>query len=283
MPVFTLPKSHHPDFALPNVKPKGPVEVDKGLSNYLLLNKAPWVDLASKVKNSSSALPTQIADNLTFNGSGNHLDYGSTSLPIDGSSKFTVSVRIKVNDTTADHAIVEKIGSAFIDGWILFFDIVGNDSVTDVFTLFIGKNPASNQERVQSSGFKTAGWYTITATFDGSLAAGSKCRMWVNGVEETNGYTGGTAPTDVNGSGETLYIGQHSNSSDRRYWDSDMEFVTMDDRVWGDSEILGLHSNYYFEILKPAIPLTYFVPAAAAAGGNEPLFYHHQRMLSRCS
>jgi len=22
---------------------------------------------------------------------------------------------------------------------------------------------------------------------------------------------------------------------------------------------------------------------AAAAGGNEPLFYHHQRMLSRCS
>jgi len=281
MPVFTLPKSSHPDFAVPGVKPKGPVEIDWGAPSsaglvQLVLDEN--IDLRNKVKGSQLDLVdvTFERGNIDFaaGASGDRnsrIEYGDAvgTLPI-----VDVFTHETVIETRSYVSLAGYWGAGTYDGAIN----PGNGSIRALISFsnniyFFGGSADWNTG---------IAWSTLIDGNPHSIiftSNGTNIYLYVDGEQKASTTTPAFVEYD---SGSTYKIGAgHSSMAT----DGDFVFYkgAMYDRFMSEGEAELLGSEPYRSVLKPAIPLTYFVPAAAPAGGNEPLFYHHQRMLSRCS
>ncbi len=281
--VYPLPKLYHPDFALPGVKPVGPVEIDwdnpitEGLIESLLYQNR----LDSEFGMAATGGTGQVKANaLDLNGSSELVEYtdAETNDKFDDLGEITIVADIHVNSLTADQYIFMK-GDDFYPSIVLFIDDSGPNG-TDVVDMFIGRNGASGHERSSPSVSITTGRHTVIGTFDGSRSQGDKCFSYVDGVDVSQNSSAGSEIFEaVANTGKLRVGGRYDNNL---YFDGKIYSINVFNRVLSQAEIQSLSDNPY-QIYRPAIPMSYFVPAAAAGGGNEPLFYHHQRMLSRCS
>ena len=269
--VYQLPKLAHPDFALPGVKPKGPVipitdGIGRDLYEIFLYQGADNDGLIRRIAEVGSTQAQQIADHRAFDGSSEFYDYGSSHDDIDSLSNFSVTVIITLLSTPgADAVLSSRIDSSHHQGWTLFHDVSGPNG-SNVFDFYIRPGSGSSLARSSPSISHGAGNYVVTGTFDGDLSNPNKSKTYVNGVDETDGSSTGTI-TDV-GSGETLLVGAHSNSGDRRFWPDEMSAVFIHKRTLSAREMVDWHADIYREIFEPSIPVTYFTPDGVAPSGR---------------
>ena len=295
--VIQLPKLSHPDFALPNVKPKRPVEIDwdnpltKGLVGCWLVSDGPKnpqnLASGSVIGNGTSLYGEQRADHwhsaIAVNG--NDL-LGHEDLPISGSGNDKEVPASTILSICAPESVGSfygtlgcsrecnseaGTGAGFSRGLAIYMQGAAPYDV-DVMTAYEAVYTGSKRIDSIVDGAKLI--ITATNAFDAGDGY-PNCELIINGQVAT-------LPADdfwrygAGVSTNTLY------DNDRGYWTGNLYCYAVWDREMSLEQLARLNADPY-QILKPAIPLTYFVPAAAAAGGNEPLFYHHQRMLSRCS
>ena len=267
MPVFTLPKSSHPDFALPNVKPKGGV-----------IDREHWA-----------------GRDCVFS-------------YIRGKKNIASNGRLQQNNTvdeTPRGLVIDTAGDCVFDAAARH----GTDGVTILFRAEAQSTPAAWSEHITSKSFFEEGkgfWIQKwSSESSGLLVTGSGATAWhatlnqstiAVGTEYTyvivmdgttaylyeKGYTvqSGTISACNTETTDGIHIANDS-GFDSPVLNSVVKTSAVFSRPFSEGEARSLLTDNY-QYIKPAIPLTYFVPAAAA-GGNEPLFYHHQRMLSRCS
>ena len=273
--TFELPKSHHPDFALPNVKPKGPVEIDwdKTINSKLLscvLDSD--IDLRTGTIGTTYEDATRIRNDISFNagGDGSRVEYGLGSLTDKDVFTFESIITIRASKSliiywglgeyTGDNNPSGGKQRAILDfnGRIYFWDATTAwDTAYDVSNLTDGRP------------------HQLTFVSDGT-----NLYFYVDGIEKANT----TTPASLgNMDGTQTFKAGGAHISATTSGDFDFHLGLFWDRALSLGETQERADQWYSSILAPAIPLTYFVPGAAAAGGNEPLFYHHQRMLSRCS
>ena len=273
MPVFTLPKSSHPDFALPNVKPKGPVLVDWGepLSKGLLscvLFRAGEGDV-TRLRTATSTTGTNSIDMGVHSGvqSGKtvgseanaHIDFLPTmTFTVD--DPWTIVLRLRCDGAANSGMSAGQRGDTSSYIWARNgTDVIINTEAGST-TFFSGTADLTVMTDV-----------VVTSTGEGTT--NSTLSVYLDGVKESTGSLS---------TGFILNALFTAHTNHTLALNGLMELGYVYNRTWSDNDVATYRESRY-QILKPAIPLTYFVPAAAAAGGNEPLFYHHQRMLSRCS
>ena len=246
MPVFTLPKSAHPDFALPNVKPKGPVEIDwnesltKGLVAGTMADPGRnVVDKSSIVHSNTEILPN---GNIRFTAN----DYLEFTPDLTGASGLTVYGRFKIGAGHTNYGAFFAVDGAHSSGFYL-----GTNEYTSNWQLqgFI----SSDGFNVSTTGVETGEWVNIGMTF---TASGDKI-IYVNGLAIGSEATAQTSLA----SHTKLRIGA---TTDPLSFAGDCEYGLFWDRALSPAEVADLDDHPY-QILKPAIPLTYFMPAEEAA------------------
>ena len=257
--TFELPKSHHPDFALPGVKPKGRVEIDwdNGIAKGLIHYGIDFDNLRQKYTVGTAISETITDKGKTLTGAGTNnegIDTGDTTAYPE------ITLFVVCRSTNAPGGGVSGPLHKEGNGIISWHN--DNAAYQGVFTYESGFPTYSFGTILADT------WYALAGSADGTGGAAYK-----DGVKTASGADVLTAQTDE------LKVFEHSTSGTG--WEGDVSVFYVWDRVLSDAEHASIAADP-FQLFRPAIPLTYFVPAAAA-GGNEPLFYHHQRMLSRCS
>jgi len=255
MPVFTLPKSSHPDFALPKVKPNGPVEIDwdnslsKGLVVYALLGEG---------------IPHVLYDKF------GSVVAGTTGTPIGSSEGRLLSQSTTEEFVTLKQPYDESIHfSAEELTWAarLRRNAAGNQQLSRLPSNLLHSHYPHGG--VMYMGIARLPRLTLTGVYDSDLddtlhnviVTSSKL------TDEYKTYTGGvlrdTTTADWSWGGvrttdQKLFMGTYK----------DAGFFALWNRALSSHEVASLEEDPYRLILKPAIPLTYFVPGAAAAGGG---------------
>jgi len=270
VPVFTLPKSSHPDFALPNVKPKGPVEIDwsnslsRGLVSYALFGR----NGSNATEILYDVFGIGVDSGLTFTTVGSD---GGLLLSQPGDTGWLVVAETGFDaDVFSDHEATYAVR------------LRRNSADNNTFSAFT----SSTLSHYPFSGVMYMSIFrdnrlTLTGVYDSALddTLHNVVVTSSDSANEYKTYTGGIVRDTT-----TASWGLPNNTIDRALLDGnykDAGFFGLWNRALTPEEVALIESDPY-QILKPSLPLTYFVPAAAPAGGNEPLFYHHQRMLSRC-
>jgi len=290
--VYPLPKLYHPDFALPNVKPKGPVEIDwdnpitrdlracfipdaHGTMREVISGDGPISDTGS-VRATQHGL-IRAYDPTTPDQSEYTVQDAYNILSPSGHSIFVI---VDYDALTNYGGLCSCSTTVTSHGWTL--DTGSAPTRKDI--AFLRSNGSGyNQWAGDISGNDISAGDTfkrICVTSSDNLI-GTQPKIYIDGVETTsydnilNTDTGAITVSTSN-----MFIGARKDDASKL--DGGIHMVCIFDRELSEAEVKEL-TGTPFQILRPAIPLTYFVPAAAPAGGNEPLFYHHQRMLSRCS
>jgi len=275
--IYQLPKLYHPDFALPYKNPQGLVEIDTsnpfgfgehntrmaigGRFNEVIKGGSLIFENGALMKGGVFSIPTDqdivnIADCSFTDGSTDGVTiwlrvFYSTNGSLGGVWGATDAEQISLLQTTAGHAVQ----------WLVEDDAGDRFGKTSTATL-------------------NTGWNTIALSFSVGVGPANTMIAVINGVQDP-------FSTDW----QTGTVDQVKDSAGAYNWKisrvtapclGDYQYMGVSSRALNISQLLKLESAP-FSYLQPQIPLTYFVPAAAPAGGNEPLFYHHQRMLSRCS
>ena len=269
MPVFTLPKSSHPDFAVPGVKPKGPVEIDRSEPAALGL-AAYGFGLHNFHSNAAESYystfkPDVKGGYLHFNEGRDQETILVKSLPADwfgGKTELSIAMRLRYHGASGTHSLCGHWDDLQGSGGRATRFLLQSTPGTN-FVLF--GNDGGTRVVVPSDAadvFGDGGWHTIVA-----MIRGGNLKLAVDGVVLADSAacstlaTGGTVvfPEIMGGEEATGFTG-YCPQFDLDWWG-----------MWGvgisDPVIRDLHYEPYRSILKPSIPLTYFVPGAAAGGG----------------
>jgi len=166
----------------------------------------------------------------------------------------------------------------------------------------------------------SSGWHHYVLVYDGTQSALDRLDVYYDGVKQTMNHTGDDHGATM-GSMESMGWGHDTSTGSARYTAGSYAETAWYDDVLTPAEIASLASGvtpvlirpralvHYWplvdttqdvvggeeptltgttvlahpRVINPTAQILQFPPPAAPAGGNEPLFYHHQRMLSRCS
>ena len=142
--------------------------------------------------------------------------------------KWTYSVWLKQASTGADRAIVtSRTGTS---GAYLNIIFQGNNQ----FRIYGTDSGGLNDFNYQTNRLfrDTSAWYHIVVAFDNTLAAaGDRCKIYVNGVQETSfiDYTDPASGVSYvfNKSGYTTTIGARTDNTE--YWDGEMSHINFVD------------------------------------------------------
>ncbi|MCP3941099.1 MAG: LamG domain-containing protein, partial [Desulfobacteraceae bacterium] len=138
----------------------------------------------------------------------------STGLPT-GANVRTIEAYVKIDDITLQSGVIFRYGTETGDD---VFSLEQIDAALRIFT----NDDSSDTGNILSEG----DWFLIQATYNGT-----QVNMWVNGVKVITN----DAITINTASGTTPYIGSRGGSSD--YYDGNIDFVRVYDRVLTDDEI----------------------------------------------
>jgi len=293
--IYQLPKLYHPDFAIPNVKPKGPVEIDD--NNKIVASNlidALWVrpaglelrDLKGKYTSPIFNTSTIVADYLSWTGetTGRGLEYdqrlgaeGDRTIFVRFRSAYKASYLAPLLSIRTSTSPFDQI-NLMINGWWSVGASPTNSS--GAISIFAIATAAGNHAigYTGTSAFIENGWNTVAAV----LREGDALELYLNGQQLSITTTNVFVPSFSHADDQHTSLGGFGDLASLNVLDGDIESAGILSTALSPALAEELTRNVY-QLTKPAIPLTYFVPAAAPAGGNEPLFYHHQRMLSRCS
>ena len=271
--IYQLPKLYHPDFALPGVKPKGPIEIDwdnsitRGMVACVPLQGVP-IDLVTGKMWTVAGATWNGDHSLEFTNATSDQLTCPDSFDFYGAGGFGVALVYTHIDTASGAFLTMFSLDQSAHNTTAFAQFRDN---TDTLELFIAGTSKSATGAMAGDGL------TQTHVFAGGQGVGTKNYIYYQDGTELINTTGSVATTNT---AMTPAFGSVDNLGSRAL-NGQLRFGCIWIRELSPGEAVSLSLNPY-QILRPQIPLTYFVPAAAA-GGNEPLFYHHQRMLSRCS
>lgn len=196
-----------------------------------------------------------------FNGAGTGIPITNVGLndmhPLD--DKLTVLTRVFYNDHARDHSLFDYNDQ----GLVIWADFVGTDLGTRIY-------PGSGGSTGTSGALNTPPWVSWGAVVESDGAGKSDCYSYVNGKFETSalaqgndGFVGGTRYRfGVNYSGG-------SKASNAYY-----EYIYFWDKSLSAEEIREIYERPY-QIFKPAIPITYFIPEAVGGPAVIPPRMHN--------
>ncbi|MBR9680563.1 MAG: LamG domain-containing protein [Candidatus Altiarchaeota archaeon] len=210
---------------------------DKDLAFFMPLDEGIGTNLDEKINNNdgtfSGGLDGSIigasvtsgyeGDALSFNGSGNYVDLGNSSIFNFGLNNFTVSAWIK-QEGSGSRIIMAKLQT---DGWPGFSLLVRS----------------TNTIRFETSGsfvdsttvLTTDTWYFVTGVRDGN-----DIQIYINGEFENNNTLG--SPSDVDGIGN-LTIGKYGNFPTPNWYNGTIDEIRLYNRSLTISEISALYVN----------------------------------------
>ncbi len=269
MPAFKTPKSAHPDFALPNVKPKGPVKIDwtnrfaKGLLFYDLLRPNTPSDLTS----------LRLAPLVRGTG----LFPGTTAASYEITEGVQMVKGVAAGGSRAD--LSPEITFTNDEPWtiVLRFKQAGNDNkgmligdapattpyiwATSGTNIVVNAQAASTTFFASNNSFLDMTDFIVTSTGEG--ASSSTLTAYKDGAKESAGSksTGITLSTLLRG---------HSNSA--LAFSGHMEAAAVYNRAWSDEDVDAYRKDRY-QVLEPLIPLLVMTPelaggASAALSGT---------------
>lgn len=255
MGMLILPKQFHPDFAIKNRKPVGPVEVDwsnpitRGLeAAYIFDNEKSLRDYAKSIHNGTvTGTPNFIGSiqgrALNFSGSSESFDVPDhPGLNFLDGQNFTFVTGVVSNSVAQSAEVYEKqlstpINQLFTQG--------------SVWRFYVRTN--SGSQFLISSRAPIAGEYINAACV--RVSSGTN-HLYINGVSVVSGTDPGG---DVNAD-TTLKIGRGNAGN----WNGELFYMWVFRRALNSAEVQSLHFDPY-QILKPATPISYFMPVADGA------------------
>jgi len=266
--VYTLPKHLHPDFAVKRRKPLGLVEIDwsnplsRGLTGLWLVGKEP-------LQNAVTGTFTLVTGSPTFK-QGGRVFAASSDVYIHATGAAGDPSCDLINDLT----------------YCCFFNY--KDSGTAFQNLIGIRDGATAQGglRLESNG-NVPQFYASPTTTDattalntlpegtpvmvsGSHAANDDVTIYVNGTLE------GTGNTNITQQALGIYIGNQANLLQE--CDSTVQLACQWNRVLNPTEHAALSADPY-QILKPAVPISYFTAGAAPPVGFEPQWYRNRSAI----
>jgi len=292
MPVFTLPKSSHPDFALPNVKPRGPIQIDR--SNEF----GAHLDVAIMFDGPSTAGDVNAIDQPWgfYDVAKNHIHRGATDW--DYSQFFEVKYNARGpylnNNYGAGGNVKGKLDNAAMD----LKRCVANNAYTIVTNMIIGGSDVSatnSPNFFSTGGVKFCQFAAISCSTSQIVIRAINESRWTAADDETFTNT-------MDAGGKEYFLAMaYSGAAGVRDVHFDNQVATrtsftgtaIKDEAWGVTDewcrgfnagteigcsYLFIFNKYFspaqlaeykaaqYQVFEPAIPLTYFVPAAAAGG-----------------
>jgi len=163
--------------------------------------------MASTSSSSSGFYSKTIDNSLRFDGSTSYL---SRTGVVGNNQKWTWSGWVK------------KCDPKLSDFQWLFCASTGSTNRTDIFfsynatygydtITFYGNNGAIYYYKTTAMFRDAAGWYHIVVSVDGSLADGSKTKIYVNGIQQATSYSGTFTTTPINTTA-SHYLGSYWNN-----------------------------------------------------------------------
>ena len=263
MALIPLDKRFHPDFANPRVKPVGPVVIDESnefatnlIERRLFRGTTRSVD-GREVSVSESLSYTR--NRASFNGSSDVINYGDVT-KLNTLSHLTVSTIITLNNPTTSEVIIDKNEPGYGNGWSFFFNTVGINA-NDTFDVYWANGSAVSRPQPSTS-FSRTGTYHIVFVLDPTQPVLDRARLYVDSIDVTVGKTG-SSPATTLGVGEDYLIGKKS-GGDPLPFSGEMGHVFMWDEAFTPEKVRRFTRDPY-QVLKPAIPMKYFVGAAGGA------------------
>lgn len=145
------------------------------------------------------------------------------SLRFDGSTSYLSRTGVVGNNQKWTwSAWVKKCNPKLSDFQWLFCASTGSTNRTDIFfsynatygydtITFYGNNGAIYYYKTTAMFRDVAGWYHIVVSVDGSLADGSKTKIYVNGIQQATSYSGTFTTTPINTTA-SHYLGSYWNN-----------------------------------------------------------------------
>ena len=256
MGLLQLPKYYHPDFAFPFVRPLGNVVIDRSApeSHYLTFawqaHGRQTRDIVSGGVPTLEGTPSFNGRDVVFDGSGDKLVFGNTGEVISTTEPFCIIAETNLADFSSSFNAVLSIqsnGHAFTIGYS------NNGSYDDIYfgsssTWMQGasEHPKSVVGRIRLA---------VIYNGQGSGSVGN-FRVFVNEVESatitSSTFTGITNETAIGG-----------NTDAGQDFDGGVSWAYI---YRGIPEALAetiIHRPH--NVLKPAVPITYFLPSAGGA------------------
>ena len=264
MPVYTLPRELHPDFARKNVKPVGLVkvrqsEIEAGLIGAWLLRGDNREQIGQDpTKNITLVDATRVSNYYNFNNNDNNIDTGWDGTGVLGSQNRTFLARVRTLNTSKQHILGYGQNNS-ATRWT----IRCNDSFDSQLRVEHGAGNLVGTSTIMANGE----WHVIAVRLDGSNF--DETQLFIDGVQEST-TGGGTTTINTTADATQLFqIGQTPSSSNNS-WGGDIDFVYAYNRALTDAEILLRSRDDYYVGFEPATPIHYFTPAAAPPAGFEP-------------
>jgi len=134
-----------------------------------------YVCVSSPTSGTGHLLPTTDGA-YVLNGSTQYLHANDDSL-LDGQSNFTAEMWINPDSTADDIRPISKFGASLASDQAWSFTFASNQLYFEICT-------GSTCGSVHTSGtISTGTWQYVVATYDASQASGSRCKIYVNGVD----------------------------------------------------------------------------------------------------
>ena len=279
MAVYTLPKHLHPDFAVKGRKPVGAVEIDRenwaanGLVAMCIFNDG-----------GRNLVQGRLPD-IDLNGVSTSIENGSSCLKLDGTSKYAKipAASFPVNDITIAVTYLLRSND---DEMLTGLNYTDNQNQCDFYISgarssiqwhLAGWDVAGNP--VLSEGRNLGVVYTVLGTRNGSTVKLFVYNHSTGEITEDVGAASNSTPIGI-AAGYSMLIGADADSGSEgslgNYADANIYNFT----VWGkginDAEAHSFLKDPY-QILKPAVPISYFT--AAAAAGFEPQWYRNRSAI----
>lgn len=264
--VLELPKEFHPDFAVKNRAPKGPVVLNygnnltKGLSGFGINN------LGIDVVNKQVMVPTS---GITYQGT----PQGSLSSATSGGSTNYLSCATVTSGAVQEFTIFVHFVHKSDSGNKYNCGVYSSKGV-GITPINGAGNPAMffNTTQTSASAALTVGreYVIVGRRLTGSGSQPTK--LWVNGEEAASSTVGNfTYAADQgfvfnNISDTSIGFGSTSHVISAGFYRN---------RALASKDVVALSKDLYGSLLNPAVPLQYFIPAAVGGLGIPIAAYHH--------
>jgi len=180
---------------------------------------------------------------LACNGSNTRISLGVNGF-LDGLSEFSITTKVSLNVIDTDQILFCRGLTAFADSgtiFLFFDDVEGVSGYTDVFRIIL-KDGGVVYSAYTASGFASINTeYIVT----GVIKAGETLKIYVNGVDETAGTSGGALPAaftfDAIANSETF----GTTSDAARDLNGDLSWAAIHGRALLNNEIYTFHNEPY--------------------------------------
>jgi len=287
MGILRLPEIFNPDFSTPKGKPKGPVEVrwdnaaTLGMKFCEIFRDHPRDMVAGNIPDSATNGGLIYGVNEPAwdfdDSSSDRLRYGRY-LDLEGIENLTIITRARFDDTSADQALVGKVGFGtgwFENGFLLFGDI-SSGSGTNEIHMYVASAATASRASTADESMNPGVYQDIVGTFEG----GVETRIYLNGVEGDNSPVTAVSVADTGTNTEDLDVGsQHSDVG--KDLDGAIEYMYIFDNILPPAVWQSIIKNPYQRVVRSAIEMMAPTAEEAAAVAFHLEILEHNRHKNR--